>query len=55
MTQGLAFDDPEWLKAFLVTNARQLGHGGQVAVSDSGAWPFAAPLSHPREDASHLG
>jgi pimeloyl-ACP methyl ester carboxylesterase len=30
MTQGLAFDDPEWLKAFLVTNARQLGMAGKI-------------------------
>jgi pimeloyl-ACP methyl ester carboxylesterase len=30
MTQGLAFDDPEWLKAFLVTNARQLGMAGKL-------------------------
>jgi len=30
MTQGLAFDDPEWLKGFLVTNARQLGMAGKL-------------------------
>ena len=30
MTQGLAFDDPEWLKGFLVTNARQLGMAGKM-------------------------
>jgi pimeloyl-ACP methyl ester carboxylesterase len=30
MTQGLAFDNPEWLKAFLVTNARQLGMAGKL-------------------------
>jgi pimeloyl-ACP methyl ester carboxylesterase len=30
MTQGLAFDDPEWLKDFLVTNARQLGMAGKL-------------------------
>ncbi|MGH6872146.1 MAG: alpha/beta fold hydrolase [Rhizomicrobium sp.] len=30
MTAGLALDDPEWLKAFLVTNARQLGMAGKL-------------------------
>jgi len=30
MTQGVAFDDPEWLKGFLVTNARQLGMAGKL-------------------------
>jgi pimeloyl-ACP methyl ester carboxylesterase len=29
-TAGVAFDDPEWLKAFLVTNARQLGMAGKI-------------------------
>lgn len=30
MTAGLALDDPEWLKGFLVTNARQLGMAGKI-------------------------
>ena len=30
MTQGLDFGDPEWLKGFLVTNARQLGMAGKL-------------------------
>jgi pimeloyl-ACP methyl ester carboxylesterase len=30
LTQGMAFDDPEWLKGFLVTNARQLGMAGKI-------------------------
>lgn len=30
ITQGTAFDDPEWLKSFLVTNARQLGMAGKI-------------------------
>ncbi len=30
MTVGLALDDPEWLKAFLITNARQLGMAGKL-------------------------
>jgi len=30
MTAGLALDDPEWLKGFLVTNARQLGMAGRI-------------------------
>lgn len=30
MTAGVALDDPEWLKAFLVTNARQLGMAGRI-------------------------
>ncbi|HVJ54151.1 MAG TPA: alpha/beta hydrolase [Aliidongia sp.] len=30
MTQGTAFDDPDWLKGFLVTNARQLGMAGRL-------------------------
>jgi pimeloyl-ACP methyl ester carboxylesterase len=29
-TAGVAFDDPEWLKSFLVTNARQLGMAGKI-------------------------
>jgi pimeloyl-ACP methyl ester carboxylesterase len=29
-TAGANFDDPEWLKAFLVTNARQLGMAGKI-------------------------
>lgn len=29
-TAGTAFDDPEWLKSFLVTNARQLGMAGKI-------------------------
>jgi pimeloyl-ACP methyl ester carboxylesterase len=30
MTAGVALDDPEWLKAFLITNARQLGMAGRL-------------------------
>jgi pimeloyl-ACP methyl ester carboxylesterase len=30
MTAGVALDDPEWLKGFLVTNARQLGMAGKI-------------------------
>jgi pimeloyl-ACP methyl ester carboxylesterase len=30
MTAGTAFDNPEWLKNFLVTNARQLGMAGKL-------------------------
>jgi pimeloyl-ACP methyl ester carboxylesterase len=30
MTAGVAFDNPEWLKGFLVTNARQLGMAGRL-------------------------
>jgi pimeloyl-ACP methyl ester carboxylesterase len=30
MTQGVNFDDLEWLKGFLVTNARQLGMAGRI-------------------------
>jgi pimeloyl-ACP methyl ester carboxylesterase len=30
ITAGTAFDDPEWLKGFLVTNARQLGMAGKI-------------------------
>jgi len=30
LTAGLALDDPEWLKSFLVTNARQLGMAGKL-------------------------
>jgi pimeloyl-ACP methyl ester carboxylesterase len=29
-TAGVAFDDPEWLKSFLVSNARQLGMAGKI-------------------------
>ncbi len=29
-TAGAHFDDPEWLKGFLVTNARQLGMAGKI-------------------------
>jgi pimeloyl-ACP methyl ester carboxylesterase len=29
-TAGANFDDPEWLKGFLVTNARQLGMAGKI-------------------------
>ncbi|MBI3675810.1 MAG: alpha/beta hydrolase [Proteobacteria bacterium] len=29
-TAGAQVDDPEWLKAFLVTNARQLGMAGKI-------------------------
>ncbi len=30
MTTGLAMDDPKFLQAFLVTNARQLGMAGRM-------------------------
>jgi pimeloyl-ACP methyl ester carboxylesterase len=30
LTAGMALDDPEWLKGFLVTNARQLGMAGKI-------------------------
>jgi pimeloyl-ACP methyl ester carboxylesterase len=30
MTQGVNFDDMDWLKGFLVTNARQLGMAGRI-------------------------
>jgi pimeloyl-ACP methyl ester carboxylesterase len=30
LTAGVAFDNPEWLKSFLVTNARQLGMAGRI-------------------------
>ncbi|HTW34417.1 MAG TPA: alpha/beta hydrolase [Rhizomicrobium sp.] len=30
MTAGVALDDPEWLKGFLVANARQLGMAGRI-------------------------
>ena len=30
LTAGVAVDDPEWLKGFLVTNARQLGMAGRI-------------------------
>ena len=30
MTQGVNFDDLDWLKGFLVTNARQLGMAGRI-------------------------
>jgi pimeloyl-ACP methyl ester carboxylesterase len=30
MTAGLALDDPEWLKGFLIANARQLGMAGKI-------------------------
>jgi pimeloyl-ACP methyl ester carboxylesterase len=30
LTAGMAVDDPEWLKGFLVTNARQLGMAGRI-------------------------
>jgi pimeloyl-ACP methyl ester carboxylesterase len=30
MTAGVALDNPEWLKNFLVTNARQLGMAGRI-------------------------
>ncbi len=29
-TAGANFDDPEWLKSFLITNARQLGMAGKI-------------------------
>lgn len=30
MTAGVALDDPEWLKGFLVMNARQMGMAGKI-------------------------
>ena len=30
MTAGVSLDDPEWLKSFLVSNARQLGMAGRI-------------------------
>ncbi|MBL8780405.1 MAG: alpha/beta hydrolase [Alphaproteobacteria bacterium] len=30
MTAGVALDNPEWLKAFLVQNARQMGMAGKI-------------------------
>lgn len=30
MTAGVALNDPEWLKGFLVTNARQMGTAGKL-------------------------
>src|ERR1700722_4277295 len=30
MTAGVSLDDPEWLKGFLISNARQLGMAGRV-------------------------
>ncbi|HUO92730.1 MAG TPA: alpha/beta hydrolase [Rhizomicrobium sp.] len=30
MTAGVALDDPEWLKGFLIMNARQLGMAGRI-------------------------
>ena len=30
MTAGMSLDDPEWLKGFLVSNARQLGMAGRI-------------------------
>ena len=30
LTSGLALDDPEWLKVFLVINARQMGTAGKL-------------------------
>ncbi len=30
MTAGVALDDPEWLKAYLVRNARQMGMAGKI-------------------------
>jgi pimeloyl-ACP methyl ester carboxylesterase len=30
MTAGVALDNPEWLKSFLITNARQLGMAGRL-------------------------
>ena len=30
MTAGTAFDNPEWLKGFLIANARQLGMAGKI-------------------------
>jgi pimeloyl-ACP methyl ester carboxylesterase len=30
LTAGMALDDPEWLKGFLVTNARQMGMAGRI-------------------------
>jgi hypothetical protein len=30
MTAGVALDNPEWLKGFLVQNARQMGMAGKI-------------------------
>lgn len=30
MTAGVSLDDPEWLKGFLISNARQLGMAGRI-------------------------
>jgi len=30
LTAGMALDDPEWLKGFLITNARQMGMAGRI-------------------------
>tara|TARA_R110000868_G_scaffold207948_1_gene457052 strand:+ start:6221 stop:6997 length:777 start_codon:yes stop_codon:yes gene_type:complete len=30
MTAGVALDDPEWLKGFLIMNARQMGMAGKI-------------------------
>jgi len=30
MTAGMSLDDPDWLKSFLITNARQLGMAGRL-------------------------
>lgn len=30
LTAGVALDDPEWLKGFLISNARQLGMAGRI-------------------------
>jgi len=30
LTAGMALDNPEWLKGFLVTNARQMGMAGRI-------------------------
>ena len=55
MTAGVAFDDPEWLKGFLVTNARQLGMAGKILFPIPERGLVEPPLSHQREDASRLG
>ena len=40
-TAGVAFDDPEWLKSFLVSNARQLGMAGKILfpIPERGLFP----------------
>ena len=50
----MALDNPEWLKGFLVTNARQLGMAGRILfpIPDRG---LLTALSHQGEDDPDLG